>query len=72
MTYVISFNMCSLMCFYPMCTRKDLGLVISSKDLSFAFCVQVLMTSSSNGAGYFQRQIGGKSNSKYLGISLGV
>lgn len=35
MIYVISFDMWSLMCFYPICTRKDLGLVISSKDLSF-------------------------------------
>lgn len=53
-TYVISFDMCSLMCFYPICTRKDLGLVISSKDLSFAFCLQVVSTSSFNGAEYFQ------------------
>lgn len=66
MTYVISFDMCTLMCFYPICTRKDFGLLISSKDLRFAFCLQVLMTSSSNGAGYFQRQIEGKSSSRYL------
>lgn len=66
MTYIISFDMCSLMCFYPICTRKDLGLVISSKDLSFAFCLHVLMTSSFNDAGYFQRQFERKSSSRYL------
>lgn len=61
MTDVISFDMCSLMCLYPICTREDLGPLMSSKDLSFAFCLQVLMTSSSNGAGYLQRQIEEKS-----------
>lgn len=67
MTYVISFDMCSLMCFYPICTRKDLGLVISSKDLSFfAFCLQVASTSSFNGAEYFQWQAEKKSSSRYL------
>lgn len=66
MTYVISFDMCSLMCFYPICTRKDLGLVISSKYLSFAFCLQVVMTSSFNGAEYFQWQVEEIRSSRYL------
>lgn len=66
MTYVISFDMCSLMCFYPICARKGLGLLINSKNLSFAFCLQVLMTSSSSGAGYFQKHIEEKSCSRYL------
>lgn len=65
MTYIISFDTCSLMCFYPTCTRKDLGLVISSKEWSFAFSLQV-MTSSLSGAEFFQWQVEKKCSDRYL------